>query len=86
MDPQHHFSYTRDQMAHQVGRLKTLLRDTSLDPGEREVAQAMLEFYEDARTLEERCLSESPEGFVPTKPAELPLSGASHVARSKVCK
>jgi hypothetical protein len=49
MDAEHYISYFREEVNHEIARLKAALRSPRMTEEEHEVALAMLEFYEDAR-------------------------------------
>jgi len=56
MDAEHYNSYFREEVNHEIARLKAVLRNPCITGEEREVALAMLEFYEDARMIREESL------------------------------
>jgi hypothetical protein len=49
MDQECYFDFIREEANHEIGRLKTLLRDPCISEDERRVVLAMLEFYEDPK-------------------------------------
>jgi len=61
MDAEHYISYFREEVNHEIARLKAALRNPRITGEEREVALAMLEFYEDARMTHEGSLLQSME-------------------------
>ena len=67
MNAEHYISYFREEVNHEIARLKAVLRTPGITGEEREVALAMLEFYEDARMTHEGALLESMEELVPPK-------------------
>lgn len=52
MDQEHYVAYIREEANYEVARLRTLLRNSRITEEERGIVLAMLEFYEDARTVE----------------------------------
>lgn len=67
MNAEHYISYFREEVNHEIARLKAVLRTPGITGEEREVALAMLEFYEDARMTHEGALLESMEELVPPR-------------------
>ena len=51
MDAEHYVSYLREEVNHEIGRLEAMLRDPRITEEDRDVARAMLKFYEDAKTV-----------------------------------
>jgi hypothetical protein len=67
MDAEHYISYFREEVNHEIARLKAVLRNPGITGEEREVALAMLEFYEDARMTHEGSFLESMQELVPPR-------------------
>jgi len=61
MDVEHYISYLREEVNHEIARLKAALRSPRMTEEEREVALAMLEFYEDARMAQKESFLQSME-------------------------
>ena len=53
MNAEHYISYFGEEVNHEIARLKAVLRTAGITGEERDVALAMLEFYEDARMTHE---------------------------------
>jgi len=67
IDAEHYISYLREEVNHEIARLKGVLRNPGITGEEREVALAMLEFYEDARMTHEGSFLESMQELVPRR-------------------
>jgi hypothetical protein len=67
MDAEHYISYLREEVNHEITRLKAALRSPQMTEEEREVARAMLGFYEDARMTQEESFLLSMEGIGRTR-------------------
>lgn len=52
MDQFQYSSYIREEANHEIARLQRILRDPAATEQDREIAQSMLDFYQDAK-LEE---------------------------------
>jgi hypothetical protein len=61
MDAEHYISYLREEVNHEIARLKAALRSPRMTEEEREVVLAMLEFYEDARMAQKESFLQSME-------------------------
>jgi len=67
MDAEHYISYLREEVNHEIARLKAALRSPRMTEREREVALAMLEFYEDARMTQKESFLQSMEEIAPSR-------------------
>jgi hypothetical protein len=74
MDAEHYISYFREEVNHEITRLKAALRSPRMTAEEREVALAMLEFYEDARMTEGESSLQSIEQLAPSRTRNIPES------------
>ena len=64
MDQEHYFDFIREEANHEITRLRTLLRDSRITEEEREVALAMLEFYEDSSMTAEQSFTHLSEDII----------------------
>lgn len=52
MDREHYSSYVHEEVNHEVALLQMILRNPAATRQEREIAESMLGFYQDARAAE----------------------------------
>jgi len=67
MDAEHYISYLREEVNHEIARLKASLRSPRMTEEEREVALVMLKFYEDARMTQKESFLQSMEELAPPR-------------------
>ena len=72
MDPFQYSSYIREEANHEIARLQRILRDPAATEQDREIAESMLRFYQDAKVE---------ETFTRVVEAQLPDSPYSRAAR-----
>ena len=77
MDPFQYSSYIREEANHEIARLQRILRDPAATEQDREIAESMLRFYQDAK------VEETFTRVVEAQHAHSPYSRAARGARRK---